>query len=78
MATPNFAKFHNPRTTPFGRNVCGTERKKKERKKEKKNNHQNSGHFDPLQCLRAAHAFHLQYHLKSFMGNQKIFPLFQG
>jgi hypothetical protein len=45
------AKFQNPRTTPSGRKVCGTERKE-----EKKNNPKNSGHFVPLQRLRAAHA----------------------
>jgi hypothetical protein len=44
------AKFHNPRTTPSGRKVCGTERKKK------KNNPNYSGHFVPLQRLREAHA----------------------
>ena len=46
------AKFHNLRTTPSGKKVCGGEKKRKERKK---NNHKNSGHFVPLQCLKAAH-----------------------
>ncbi len=46
------AKFHNPRTTPSGRKVCGTQ----ERRKKKKNNPKNIGHFVLLQRLRAAHA----------------------
>ena len=41
--------FHNPRTTPSGRKVCGTE-------EEKKNNTKYSGHFVPQQRPRAAHA----------------------
>ena len=44
------AKFHNPRTTPSRRKVCGTEK----RKERKKTNPKNSGHFDPQQRLRAA------------------------
>ena len=39
------AKFHNPRSTPSGRKVCGTERKK--------HNTKNSGHFIPLQAAEA-------------------------
>jgi hypothetical protein len=41
-------KFHNTRTTPSWRKVCGTEKKK--------NNPKNSGHFVPLQRLRTVHA----------------------
>ena len=40
------AKFHYPRTTPCGRKVFGTERKKI---RKKRNNHINIGHFVPLQ-----------------------------
>ena len=46
------ANFQNPRTTPSGRKVCGTE--KKERKKEKKNDTKYSAHFVPKQRPRAA------------------------
>jgi hypothetical protein len=49
-------KFHNPRTTPYGRKVCGTEKKK--------NNPKNSGHFAPLQRLRAVHALCSDLELK--------------
>jgi hypothetical protein len=38
------------RTTPSGRKVCGTE------KKRKKNNPKNSGHYVPLQRPKAAQA----------------------
>jgi hypothetical protein len=44
------AKFHNPRATPSGKKVFGTEQK---------NNPKNSGHSVPQQRLRAAHALHL-------------------
>ena len=48
------AKFHNPRTIPSWRKVCGGERKKK-----KKNNPKNSGLYVPLQRPIAAHALQL-------------------
>ena len=51
------AKFHNPRTTPSGRKVCGTEKKKRE-----KNNPKNSGHLVLLQRLRAAYALRSDQH----------------
>ena len=63
------AKFQNPSTTPSGRKVWGTERKKKR----KKNNPKNSGHFVPQQRLRAAHALCSdQYALKGNIVEQKI------
>jgi hypothetical protein len=57
------AKFRSPSTTPSGRKVCGTE-------KRKRNNNKYSGHFLPQQRPRAAHALHFDQ--KSSILNEAI------
>ena len=62
------AKFPNPSTTPSGRKVCGMEKKK--------NNHKISGHFIPLQRLRAAHVFRShQYIIQHPMPPFLLYPV---